>query len=117
MWERSCLRQAPGFHDYIFTDNQPLPRHLFKFRQNSGYVFFLIHKEDEQRKLAAGIHKRAGFHSTSSDKSRHPMKDNRIGDVLLAEIVEDLQMRGLALIFVALIEVDRYLNGHGGNCK
>ena len=53
-------------------------------------MFLFVHKQNDQRQLAAGVYQCAGFHTAASDESSHGVDYNRIRNVFLPQIVEDL---------------------------
>jgi hypothetical protein len=115
--ERAFLSQTPGFHHNVFADDESRARNLLQLWHDSGDVFVLIDEEDHERKFAAGIYQSAGLYPTAADEAGDSMDHHSVGDIFLAQVVEDLKMRRPALILVAFSEVDGDLNGHGRDCK
>jgi len=80
-------------------------------------MLLFVDEQNHQWEFAPGIDQGAGLHAAPADESSNGVHHNGIGDVLLPEIVENLEVRGASLMLVGFVEVDGYLNGHGRNCK
>jgi len=80
-------------------------------------VFLLVDEKHDERKFASGIHQTAGLNAATANESSHCVYNDGIGYILLAQVIEDLEMRWPALIFVRFIEINSHLDSHGRDCK
>src|SRR5438045_8706165 len=100
------------FHNYVLADDEPVIHHLTQFRQHAIDMLLLVNENDDQRKFATGIHQSTGLHSAALNETCYAMQHYSVRDVLLAQVIEDLNVSRTALILVALVQIDRDLDGY-----
>ena len=86
------------FHNYSLADDEPVIHHLTQFRQHAIDMLLLVNENDDQRKFATGIHQPTRFYPAALNKACYATQNYSVRDVLLAQVIEDLNVSRTALI-------------------